>query len=71
MEPTVKSSLLWGLIGALSYLVLIQAYHLTTGQFVGIREMAGVAVAVGMISAVLVHLLRPWIRKRTLDDSIE
>ncbi len=59
MEPAVKSSLLWGLVGGLSFLVLIQGYHLVSGEFVGIWVMAGVAFAVFAVSAVGTHLLRP------------
>ncbi len=62
MDPTIKSSLLWGLIGSLSFLVLIQAYHLLGESFVGVDVMASVAGAVGVVSAALAHLLRPRFR---------
>ena len=63
MDPTVKSSLLWGLIGGLSFLVLIQGYHLVTGEFVGARIMAGVALVVGVASAILTHAVRPHVAR--------
>ena len=63
MDPTVKSSFLWGLIGGLSFLVLIQGYHLATGEFVGVGLMAGVALAVGIVSAILTHVLRPHVAR--------
>lgn len=59
MDPLVKSSLLWGAIGALSFLVLVQGYHLLTGEFVGVAVMAGVAFVVFVASALSAHLLRP------------
>lgn len=62
IEPEVKSSLLWGVVGAFAFLVLIQGYHLVTGEFVGIAAMAGVAIVVGAVSAVTTHLLRPRVR---------
>lgn len=64
LDPLVKSSLLWGLIGALSFLVLIQGYHLLSGEFVGAGVMAGVAVVVFGASAVSAHLLRPRLAGR-------
>ena len=61
MDPAVKSSLLWGLVGALSFLVLIQGYHLLSGEFVGVAVMVGVAVLVFSLTSILVHLLRPMV----------
>jgi hypothetical protein len=58
MDPALKSSLLWGLVGALSFLVLLQGYHAVTGSFVGVGVMLGVAALVGVCSAVVTHLLR-------------
>jgi hypothetical protein len=55
----VKASLLWGLVGSLSFLVLVQAYHLTAGSFLGIWVMVGVAGAVGGLTAGLTYLARP------------
>lgn len=59
MKPRLKSSLLWGAIGALSFLVLIQGYHLVGGEFVGIDVMLGVTGVVFVASTVTTHLLRP------------
>ncbi len=64
MDELIKSSLLWGAIGALSFLVLIQAYHLLTGAFVGVGVMAGVSGLVFAASAVSAHLLRPRLAAR-------
>jgi hypothetical protein len=59
MNPAVEASLRWGLVGALSFLVLVQGYQFVSGQFVGIGVLVGVALAVGVCSALLTHLLRP------------
>ncbi|WP_436934006.1 hypothetical protein [Halovenus marina] len=53
-----KASLLWGLVGSLSFLVLVQAYHLTAGSFLGIWVMLGVAASVGVLTAGLTYLVR-------------
>ncbi|PSQ47624.1 hypothetical protein BRD19_08990 [Halobacteriales archaeon SW_7_65_23] len=61
MDPRYKSDLLWGAIGALSFLVLIQGYHLAGGAFIGVRLMASVAATVFGVSAVATHVLRPHV----------
>lgn len=50
-----KSSLLWGVIGGLSFLVLLQGYELLTGTFVTVAVKAGVALAVAVGATVLTH----------------
>jgi len=62
MRRAVKSSLLWGLVGALSFLVLVQGYQLLDSG-VDIGVMAGGAAIVGLFSAVATHLLRPVVRR--------
>ena len=61
MDPAAKSSLLWGLVGGLSFLVLIQGYHLFGGDFVGFRVMGGVTIAVFAVTAIMSHLIRPFV----------
>ncbi|MFB6071385.1 MAG: hypothetical protein ABEJ88_00285 [Halobacterium sp.] len=46
MDPRTKASLLWGVIGALSFLVLAQAYLLLADESVALLPALGVAVAV-------------------------
>ncbi|WP_058993910.1 hypothetical protein [Haloarcula sp. CBA1127] len=48
MDPRTKASLLWGVVGGLAFLVLIQGYELLAGTPVSIPAKAGVAVAVGV-----------------------
>ena len=68
MNPRVKSSLLWGLVGALAFLVLVQGYELLTEGAVAATLKVGVAIAVGVVATVGTHLLRPWLLAR-LDGS--
>jgi predicted Na+-dependent transporter len=58
MTPRRKSSLLWGVVGALAFLVLVQGYRLVVGPF-GIDPLAigAVALCVGTSSAGLTHVL--------------
>jgi len=65
MEPRTRASLLWGMVGTLSFLVGLQAYHLLGGAFVGIGAVVGVAVCVGLVSATLAYLVRPKLRARS------
>ena len=46
MTARQKSALLWGVVGALLFLVLHQGYLLFDGEFLGVGPVAGVAVAV-------------------------
>ncbi|MXR50393.1 hypothetical protein GRX03_02060 [Halovenus sp. WSH3] len=64
MEPQVKSSLLWGVTGTLTFIVVLQAYYLLTEARLRIELVLAVAVAVGIVTAVLSYLLRPWVRTR-------
>lgn len=56
MRTNTKSSLLWGVIAAFSFLVLIQAYHLLGNERVTIGVMFGVAILVGIVSSVLAYV---------------
>jgi hypothetical protein len=53
MDPRLKSSLLWGVVGALAFLVLLQGYELLAAQPVTLAAKAGVAVAVGLVGTAL------------------
>ena len=54
MSPRRKSSLLWGLVGTLLFLVLALGYYLTGGSLpVGPLGLAGLGVAVGGIVAII------------------
>ena len=65
MEQTVKASLLWGVVGTLSFLVGVQTYVLLGGTFFGVGTVAGVAVGVGVVSATLTHVTRPVLREHS------
>ena len=53
MTPRRKSSLLWGLVGALLFLVLALGYRFAGGTLpVGVGGLAGIAVVVGGVVAV-------------------
>jgi len=59
MDPERKASALWGVIGGLSFLVLVQGYELAVATRVGVAHKAGVALAVAALAALLTHLARP------------
>ncbi|RXK50144.1 hypothetical protein [Halorientalis pallida] len=46
MDPRVKSSLLWGLVGGLGFLVLLQGYELVSTERVAWLVKFAVAAAV-------------------------
>ncbi|MFC6961405.1 hypothetical protein [Halocatena marina] len=64
MRGRTKASLLWGVIAALSFLVLIQAYHLFGEERVTLSVMIGVAVVVGVVSGVFTYVVEGWLASR-------
>ena len=58
MDRRTRESLLWGLVGALSFLVLVQGYELITEAAVTVGVKASVALLVGGGAAVVTHLAR-------------
>jgi hypothetical protein len=57
VDVRTKSAVLWGLVGALTFLVLHQGYLLATGDGVSIFEAFAVAVVVGAVTAVVSYAL--------------
>ncbi|PSP61692.1 hypothetical protein BRC77_12370 [Halobacteriales archaeon QH_8_64_26] len=55
MRSRTKASLLWGLIGAMSFLVLVQAYELVGGLAVGFGTKLGVALLVAAAATSLAY----------------
>ena len=59
MNPRTKASLLWGVIGALTFLVGLQAFRLATGEGATLPVAVGVALLVGVTAAASTYLLGP------------
>ena len=57
MNPRLKASLLWGVTGALAFLVLVQAFRLVTGEGVTLLVMLGVAGFVAAGASVSTYVL--------------
>jgi len=58
VDPATRSSLLWGLVGGLSFLVLAQGYELLGDLGVGFGPKVAVAVVVAIGAAAATHLTR-------------
>ncbi|WP_415379629.1 hypothetical protein [Halosimplex sp. TS25] len=58
LAPRTKSSLLWGVVGGLSFLVLVQGYELVADLSVGIGAKLLVALTVAVAAAGLSHVTR-------------
>ncbi|RJX48063.1 hypothetical protein [Halonotius pteroides] len=60
MSPRRTSSLLWGLVGALLFLVLAVGYRLAGGSLpIGVGGLAGLGLAVGGVVAVAAAIIEP------------
>ncbi|MBX0322376.1 hypothetical protein EGH21_04950 [Halomicroarcula sp. F13] len=55
MDPKTKSSLLWGVVAALAFLVLVQGYELLFGAGVTVPAKAAVAVVVAAAATALTY----------------
>jgi len=64
MNPRTKSSLLWGVVGALSFLVLYQGYLLVDGDGVPVPAVAAVTLAVAAGATALSYLGEGWLAER-------
>ncbi len=62
-----KSAVLWGLVGTLSFLVLVQGYALLATPLVSVAGALALAVAVGAGAGLGAYLLEPRIAAWALD----
>lgn len=58
-----REALVWGLVGGLSFLVLLQGYELLTPERVDPLVKGGVALAVTAIGTVLSRFVEPRLRE--------
>jgi ABC-type transporter Mla subunit MlaD len=56
VRPRVRASLLWGVVGVLAFLVLVQGYELWTGYRYSLGVKFGVALGVGAGATVTSYL---------------
>jgi hypothetical protein len=59
MDPRLKASILWGIVGGLAFLTLVQGYELVAGAGVDAVVKALGAVAVTLVATIATHLMRP------------
>ncbi len=65
--PRTKSAVLWGLVGGLAFLVLVQGYALLVAPLVSITGALALAAAVGIGAGLGAYLLEPRIAAWALD----
>ena len=58
MEPRTRTSLLWGVVGGLAFLVLLQGYELLADVRVTFAAKFGVALVVLVAATALAHVTR-------------
>ncbi|WP_136688877.1 hypothetical protein [Halorhabdus amylolytica] len=63
-ETDWRAALLWGLVGGLSFLVLLQGYELLTPARVDPPVKAGIAILVTAGGAILAAIVGPRLRGR-------
>ena len=72
MTPRRKSAILWGAVGALTFLVALQGYALAAGPLVSVRLGGTLALAVGITAGlaayVTEHRIAAWAARRARED---
>jgi len=58
LTPEVKASLLWGVVGGLAFLLLVQGYELVGSESVTVPAKVGVALAVAAGATLATYLAR-------------
>ena len=62
MRRRTKSSLLWGAVGALTFLVLAQGYRLGVGPLpTGLLGMVAIGLTIGGTVGTVSYLTEPWL----------
>ena len=61
LTPRHRSSLLWGAVGALSFLVLHQTWLLLGGTFTSVGIVATMTALVGVVSTVTTYYAEEWL----------
>ncbi|RKD88042.1 hypothetical protein [Halopiger aswanensis] len=69
LDPRTTSALLWGAVGALAFLVLVQGYALVASPLVTIVQGVAVAAVVGIGTTVGTYVLEPRVARRTANGS--
>ncbi|RQG86989.1 hypothetical protein EA462_15190 [Natrarchaeobius halalkaliphilus] len=73
MNPRLKSALLWGAVGFMAFLVLVQGYALIVEPLVTIVHGTILAVAVAIATTAsayaLEHRIAAWSARRAVDET--
>lgn len=59
MNRRARSALLWGLVGALAFLVLAQGYRLLVSLGLDTLALVGVAIVVGGVTTLFAYVAEP------------
>jgi hypothetical protein len=57
LAPRTKASVLWGVVGAMAFLVLVQGYELLFGPAISLVAKAGVTLVVTVATAGSAHVV--------------
>ncbi|SER12110.1 hypothetical protein SAMN04489841_3003 [Natrinema salaciae] len=69
IDPRAKSAFLWGVVGTLSFLVLVQSYALFATPLVTITQALALGIAVGLGAGSGAYLLEPRFAAWAADRS--
>ncbi|MDQ2051197.1 hypothetical protein RBH26_11975 [Natronolimnohabitans sp. A-GB9] len=73
LRPRVYSAVLWGIVGFLAFLVLVQGYALAVDPLVSLAQGAAIAALVGVGTTAcayrLEHRVAEWSARRALREN--
>ncbi|WP_312912538.1 hypothetical protein [Natronosalvus caseinilyticus] len=75
MDARLKSAVLWGAVGTMTFLVLVQGYALAVEPLVSLPRAGLVALVVGVGTAAVAYRLESrvarWAAERVVDDGAD
>ncbi|MFC7213801.1 hypothetical protein ACFQO4_06865 [Saliphagus sp. GCM10025334] len=75
MDARLKSAVLWGAVGTMTFLVLVQGYALAIEPLVSLTRAGLVALVVGLGTAAAAYRLEPrvarWAAGRTGERDVD
>ncbi len=71
IDSRAKSAFLWGIVGFLSFLVLVQGYALLAEPIVTLAQALGIGLLVGLGAGAGAYLLEPQLAARAVNRAKE
>ena len=68
MNARLKASVLWGVVGVMTFVVLVQAYELWAVVAVDLGVKVGVAGVIGLVAGGMTYVAEGWYQSRVVGE---